>query len=175
LTFLSAFTYRQKTLTVELLGNVVILAGFLMYLALYRGSYNFAPLFLGLSWYFPILYGVLKIHTTEDTRTDERDRDFENRGRRDGYGFLSFGVWMLLWTRPENAVSLLNQLLVVWMISQMVVNGKQLRLYAGHESWLPDSFRASLRARSLRRFEKRFAAARAARVHLDPQDEDGKQ
>ena len=124
----------------------------------------------------PILYGVLKIHTTEDTRTDERDRDFENRGRRDGYGFLSFGVWMLLWFRPENAVSSLNQLLIVWILSQPVVNGKQLRLYAGHESTVgTDRFVASLRQRGRRRFETRLAASRAARVHLDPQDEDGKQ
>jgi hypothetical protein len=173
LTSMSAFTYRQKTLAIELVANVVILIAFLLYLSLYRGAHNFAPLFLFVSWYFPILYGVLKVHTTEDTRTDERDRDFENRGRRDGYGFLSFGVWMLLCLRPENAVSLLNQLLIVWILSQLVVNGKQLRLYAGHESWLPDSFRESQHKRSLKLIER--LRARRSQLGLDRHDEGGKQ
>jgi len=172
---MSAFTYRQKALAAELIVNVAVLIGFLLYLALCPGSHNFAPLFLFVSWYFPILYGVLKIHTTEDTRTDERDRDFENRGRRDGYGFLSFGVFMLIWLRLDDPISLLNQLLVIWILSRLVANGKQLRLYAGHESWLPDSFRASLRQRTRRRFETRLAEVRAAQANLGPQDEDGKQ
>ena len=174
MSFMSTFTFRQKTLAVELFANVFILIAFLLYLLLYGGTHNFAPLFLFVSWCFPMLYGGLRIHTAEDTRTDERDRDIENRGRRDGYGFLSFGVWMLLWLRPENAVSLVNQLLVVWMLSQLVVNGKQLRLYAGHESWLPDTFRESQHKRALKLIE-RLRATRGSQLGLDRHDGGDKQ
>jgi len=71
--------------------------------------------------------------------------------------------------RPENAVSLLNQLLVVWILSRLVVNGKQLRLYAGHESWLPDSFRESRRKRA-RKLIERLRATRGSQLGLDRQD-----
>jgi hypothetical protein len=58
---MSNLTYRQKEITMHLLGNIAILIMFAVYLSLYRGAHNFLPLFLFVSWYLPQVY-LLKIH-----------------------------------------------------------------------------------------------------------------
>jgi hypothetical protein len=145
---MSNFTYRQKEITIHLLGNIAILNLFAVYLALYHGPHKLVPLFLFVSWYFPHIYSMLKIHTTDDTRIDERDYQIEAAGTRDGFGLMSFGVFLLLWLRDINASMILN-------------DGKQLRLYAGHASWLPDGFLEWSRRQTLNRISKPSPRLRA--------------
>jgi hypothetical protein len=148
---MSNFTYRQKEITIQLLGNVAILIVFAVWLALYRGPHNLVPLLLFVSWYLPQIYSMLKIHTTDDTRIDERDHQIEAKGIRNGFGLMSFGIFMLLWLRDSSAPVILNELFLIWLLSRIVIDGKKLRLYAGHASWLPDSFGEWGRRRTLNR------------------------
>jgi hypothetical protein len=148
---MSNFTYRQKEITIHLLGNIAILIVFAVYLAMYRGPHNLVPLLLFVSWYLPLIYSMLKIHTTDDTRIDERDHQIEAAGTRDGFGLISFGIFLLLWLRDINASMILNELFLSWILSRIIIDGKRLRLYAGHTSWLPDSFFEWSRRRTLDR------------------------
>lgn len=145
-------TYRQKEITIHLVGNIAVLIGFAVYLTLYRGQHNFVTLFLFVSWYSPHIYSVLKIHTTEDRRTDERDYQIEAGGIRDGFGVMSFGIFLLLLLHDSCTSTILNELFFLWIISRIVIDGKKLRLYAGHAGWLPDSFHERLRLQTLNRF-----------------------
>lgn len=150
---MSNLAYRQKEITIHLVGNLAVLIVFVVYLALYRGQRNLVPLFLFVSWYLPHVYSMLKIYTTDDTRIDERDRQIEAEGIRDGFGLLSFGIFVLLWLREGNAAMILNELFFIWILSRIVSDGKKLRLYAGHASWFPDSFYEWRRRRILSRLK----------------------
>lgn len=158
---MSNFTYRQKETTIHLLGNIAILSLFAVYLALYHGPHNLLPLFLFVSWYLPHIYSMLKIHTTDDTCIDERDDQIEAAGTRDGFGLMSFGVFLLLWLRDINASMILNELFLIWLLSRIIIDGKKLRLYAGHAGWLPDGFLKWSRRQTLHRICKPSPRLRA--------------
>lgn len=104
---------------------------------------------------------MLKIHTTDDTRIDERDYQIEAAGTRDGFGLMSFGVFLLLWLRDINASMILNELFLIWLLSRIIIDGKKLRLYAGHASWLPDGFFEWSRRQSLNRISNPSPRLRA--------------
>ncbi len=145
-------TYRQKEITIHLVGNLAVLIVFAVYLTFYRGQHNLVPLFLFVSWYSPHIYSMLKIHTTEDRRIDERDHQIEAGGIRDGFGLMSFGIFLLLLLRGSSTSTILNELFLIWILSRIVIDGKKLRLYAGHAGWLPDSFHERLPLQTLNRF-----------------------
>ena len=158
---MSNFTCRQKEITIHLLGNIAILNVFAVYLALYHGPHNLVPLFLFVSWYLPHIYSMLKIHTMDDTRIDERDYQIEAAGTRDGFGLMSFGVFLLLWLRDINASMILNELFLIWLLSRIIIDGKKLRLYAGHASWLPEGFLEWSRRQTLNRISNPSPRLRA--------------
>ena len=159
---MSNFTYRQKEITIQLLGNIAILIMFALYLALYHGPQKLGPLLLLVSWYLPLIYSKLNIHSRNDTRIDERDHQIEAAATRDGFDLMSFGIFLLLWLRNINASMILNELFLIWMLSQIVIDGKKLRLYAGHASWLPDSFSEWRRRRTLERIKNPSPRLRAS-------------
>lgn len=150
---MSNFTYRQKEITIHLFCNIATLIVFALYLALYRGPHNWVPLLLFVSWYLPLLYSMLKIRAADDMRIDERDYQIEAAGTRDGFGLMSLGVFLLLWRRDISASTILNELFLIWILSRILVDGKKLRLYAGHASWLPDSFGEWQRRQTLNRIK----------------------
>lgn len=159
---MSNFTYRQKEITIQLLGNIAILIVFAVFLAVYHEPHNVVPLLLTMSWYLPHFYSMLKSHTTDDTRIDERDYQIEAAAIRDGFGLMSFGIFLLLLLRDGSSAMILNEIFLIWILSRILIDGKKLRLYAGHASWLPDSFREWLRRRSLDRIRNPSPRMRAA-------------
>jgi hypothetical protein len=164
---MSNFTYRQKEITIHLLCNIATLIVFAVYRALYRGPHNWVPLFLFLSWYLPLIYSMPKIHAADDIRIDERDYQIEAAGTRDGLGLMSFGIFLLLWLRDINASMILNELFLIWILSRIVIDGKKLRLYAGHASWFPDSLGEWSRRQTLNRIRNPSPRLRATAARFD--------
>jgi hypothetical protein len=148
----AGFTYRQKETAIRLLANLVVLAAFVVYVVLYQGTHDYHAFFF-FAFCVPMLYQTVTAWIRADMSTDERDSEIQGGGDSQGYFLLSLGIFFLLMYPSDNAHTLPNKLFVLWMLSSIVASGKQLRLYAGHRSWLPDSFGEWLRRRARNRIE----------------------
>jgi len=153
-------TYREKALSFETGAYLLLLFWFLYFLKTHAPGHSGAPLaaaLLMISYFIPTWYFVAKIHTTDDTRTDERDKEIEARGARAAYRCLAFGVFVIIYWKQTNGPHIIDELFLLWMLQLIVRSASQLRFYAGHESWWPDSFVRALRERGRKRMEKRFS------------------
>jgi hypothetical protein len=148
----AGYTYRQKETAIRLLANLVVLAAFVVHHALYHGTRKYYPFFF-LAFAVPMLYANVTVWMRADMSTDDRDIEIQTGGDSQGYFLLSLGIFFLLMYPSDNTPTLANKLFVLWMLSNIVASGKQLRLYAGHRSWFPDSFSEWLRRRSRNRIE----------------------
>jgi hypothetical protein len=155
--FFAGLPLRQKELWFAVIVDLLLLAGFIVDRCCWPKSPNLASVVLIFSYMAPMLYSVLKLHTTDDTRTDERDKAIEGRGRDAGYVLLSGGIlFVLIGDPPLWGLSWATGLLIVWLCSRIATASVQLRIYAGHEAWWPDA----LIARMDRRREERIKAMR---------------
>jgi hypothetical protein len=64
---------------------------------------------------------------------------------------MSFGIFLLIWLSDSSVRTTLNELFPIWILSRIVIDGKKLRLYAGHAGWLPDTFAEWRRRKTLNR------------------------
>jgi hypothetical protein len=135
---LSEMPYRQKRLWLEVLLDIFLLAGFIAIIFLRPVAHNPASAFLLGSYVIPLLYDTLKLHTTEDTRTDERDAQIESRGFRGSANIMAAGIYYLILQSQANTAHVTTALLVLWLLARIFKNSVQLRIYAGHEAWWPD-------------------------------------
>jgi hypothetical protein len=102
------------------------------------------------------------MYSSEEKRTDERDREIDAKGDLAALRVLNFGAIFLLFSLPLAGVNgtvtvnkVVGVLFVLLATAQIVRMGKKLRIYAGHESFLPDRWVARRRAKTLRRIADR--------------------
>jgi hypothetical protein len=155
---LSKFTYNQRYVIARLTIDIIVLAVFLIYELFGNASRNLTPVFAVLSWVlFPTIYmmvsSVRNMHIVRSD-VDERDSRIEAEGSRDGYMIISLGIYMILFVSGKSIRFKLDELFFFWILSRIVANGKKLRLYAGHISWLPDSFFNWYERGTVRRLER---------------------
>ncbi len=138
---------RQKQLWFEIILDLLLLTAFIAHRYLWPAARNPAINILILSYILPIVYSTFKIHTTDDTRTDERDQAIEGRGRHAGYLLMTAGIWLILFASDGGVFPYKTALVVLWLCSRILTNSVQLRVYAGHEAWWPDTLIAALQRR----------------------------
>jgi hypothetical protein len=147
---------RQKELWFEVILDLLLLGMFVADRCVWPASKNPAIAVLTFSYILPMLYSTMKLHTTDDTRTDERDNLIKGRGQHAGYILTTFGIWFILIYSSASDFPFVTILLVLWLCSRILTNSVQLRIYAGHEAWWPDVLIAHLH----RRREERLKSMR---------------
>ena len=144
---LTGMPLRQKQLWFEVILDLLLLGVLVADRCVWPASRNPAVAILTFSYILPILYNTLKLHTTDETRTDERDDVIKGRGQHAGYLLTTFGIWFILIYSSASAFPFVTILLVLWLCSRILTNSVQLRIYAGHEAWWPDALMAHLHRR----------------------------
>jgi hypothetical protein len=153
---LTGIPLRQKELWFEVILDFLLLGVFVADRCVWPASKSPAITIFTFSYILPMVYSTLKLHTTDETRTDERDNVIKGRGQQAGYLLTTYGIWSILIYSSTSNFPFVSILLVLLLCSRILTNSVQLRIYSGHEAWWPDA----LIAHRHRRQEERLKSMR---------------
>lgn len=159
-------TFREKLLYNELIAALVATGAFFASVAILSGKQYRVALALVFAWMAHFCYlnlGEIVVRNyASDLRTDERDREIEDRGIRVAYSWLSAGVLIILWNYyfyPERIgpSRITEMLFLAYMLSRIAKVVKQLRLHGGHDDtcWLSETILGFIFPGVRRRMRKR--------------------
>jgi hypothetical protein len=152
-------TYRERSLTVEVLSDAFVLTAFVALAYLRPHAHpigaKLTVAFLPLSYIVPIIYDAFQVHSADFAQTDERDKIIEARGLRGGYALMTTGLYFLILYADleQPSTHLIPILFLIWILTRLLSNTIQLRLYTGHEAWWPDFLVERLNRRRQRRID----------------------
>ncbi|SEG69368.1 hypothetical protein SAMN05421819_4341 [Bryocella elongata] len=167
-------TYRQKELWWEFGSAAVVLAVFGVSSWRHPLAHGWASTMV---WWLPVLsllYSSFTLHAKDRGVADERDREIDARGDLTGLRLAGAGVAVMVFnpgTLLQTIDGALGTLFVLMCLTQMLRSARKLRLYAGHDSFLPDRWIARQRARRWRKMADRTGSIEARERWLAMADE----
>jgi hypothetical protein len=152
---MNTLTYREKSLYWNLAPNILIFVVLLATIAFtaFDPHRHPAAIFACIALYYFGNFGesIYMMYFAADTLTDERDRTFELRGTKSGYGVLSGGIFFLILLGANMDIGrsprFILWLFLLWVLSRIVRDSTELRLHSGHEGLWPDAIVDRLRKR----------------------------
>jgi len=157
-------TFRQKELWWEFGTAAAVLVVFAVSSWRHPIAHGWASTLVWLLVLLSVLYSSFTIYAKDRGVADERDREIDARGDLTGLRLLGVGVAVLVFnpgTFLQTIDAALGTLFVLMCLTQMLRAARKLRLYAGHDSFLPDRWVARQRARRWRKMADRAVSTEA--------------